>query len=182
MESGVRQDGLPRGDKGGKSLDSHFRIIYNNSKEYMKLFPKREVAQFKRTPQRLAIIDYLEGNISHPTAGDIFLAVSKKYQSMSFATVYNTLNTLVKAGTLRELTIDPEKKRYDPDTSRHHHCICILCGRIVDIPERIPVDLPEDMARDFTILGSHIEFYGHCSKCKTKGKASQAPLEKSITD
>jgi len=58
---------------------------------------------------------------------------------MSFATVYNTLNTLVKAGTLRELTIDPEKKRYDPDTSRHHHCICILCGKITAMAP-MPVD------------------------------------------
>lgn len=135
--------------------------------------PKRESgAPFKRTPQRLAILAYLKGNTSHPSAEDIFRAVSKKYQSMSFATVYNTLNTLSKAGALRELTIDPERKRYDPDTSSHHHLICVLCGKIVDIPEGIVVDLPGTLAHDFTLLGNHIEFYGHCSRCSRKRKTA----------
>ena len=128
--------------------------------------------QFKRTPQRLAILDYLNGNTAHPSAEDIYRAVSKKYQSMSFATVYNTLNALAQAGILRELTLDPKRKRYDPDTSRHHHLICVLCGKIVDVPEGIVVDLPQELARDFTLLGKHIEFYGHCSRCKRKRKAS----------
>jgi Fur family peroxide stress response transcriptional regulator len=128
--------------------------------------------QFKRTPQRLAILDYLEGNTSHPSAEDIYRTVSKKYQSMSFATVYNTLNTLAKAGTLRELTIDPERKRYDPDITLHHHLICVFCGKIADVPEGIAVDLPGSMAHDFTIIGSHIEFYGHCPACKKKKAVS----------
>jgi len=127
--------------------------------------------RFKRTPQRLAILDYLEGNTSHPSAEDIFKAVSKKYQSMSFATVYNTLNTLSKSGALRELTIDPARKRYDPDTSGHHHLICLLCGAITDVPEGIAIDLPAGLSREFTLLGSHIEFYGHCSTCRKKKKA-----------
>jgi len=127
--------------------------------------------QFKRTPQRLAILDYLEGNTSHPSAEEIYRAVSKKYRSMSVATVYNTLNTLTKAGALRELTIDPERKRYDPDISRHHHLICVRCHKIVDIPGGIAIDLPGDIERAYTLLGNHIEFYGHCPLCKTKKKS-----------
>ena len=139
---------------------------------HAKYFQKRELGiQFKRTPQRLAILDYLEGNTSHPSAEEIYRAVSIRYRSLSVATVYNTLNSLTKSGALRELTIDPERKRYDPDTSRHHHLMCVLCRKIVDIPEGIAVDLPGDMAREFTLLGNHISFYGHCSRCKTKGKS-----------
>jgi len=129
-------------------------------------------AGYKRTPQRLAIFDYLEGNTSHPSAEDIYRAVSKRYQSMSFATVYNTLNMLAKTGTVRELTIDPARKRYDPDTSNHHHLLCVLCGKIMDVPDRIPLSLPDDLASDFTMLGSHIEFYGHCAACVKKRKSS----------
>lgn len=131
-----------------------------------RIHKKGAEALLKRTPQRLAILEYLDGNTSHPSAEDIFRTVSKKFHSMSFATVYNTLNALVRAGLVRELTLDPERKRYDPDTGRHNHLICILCGRIVDVPEQIAVDPPRDAARDFTILGSHIEFYGQCTACK----------------
>jgi Fur family peroxide stress response transcriptional regulator len=133
---------------------------------------KNDGARFKRTPQRLAILDYLDGNTSHPSAEDIFRVVSKRYQSMSFATVYNTLNTLTKSGALRELTIDPQRKRYDPDTSRHHHLICVLCSKIVDVPESISVELPKESSEQFTLLGSHVQFYGHCAACKKTKKTS----------
>ncbi len=128
--------------------------------------------RFKRTPQRLAILDYLKGNTSHPSAEDIYRAVSKKYQSMSFATVYNTLHALTKAGALRELSVDPERKRYDPDTSAHHHMICVSCGKIFDIPEELRVELPKSLQEDFTVLENHVEFYGHCSLCRKKRKPS----------
>ena len=127
---------------------------------------------FKRTPQRLAILDFLDGNTSHPSADDIYQAVSKKYHSMSFATVYNTLNTLAKAGAVREITIDPRRKHYDPDTSGHHHLICVACARIFDVPEGISVELPRDMAEDFIVTGSHIEFYGYCPSCGKKKNKS----------
>ncbi len=133
---------------------------------------KGKAVRLKRTPQRLAILEYLEGNTSHPSAEDVFRAVSKKYQSMSFATVYNTLHVLTQAGMLRELTIDPERKRYDPDTSGHHHLICIACGRIADVPGAVSVELPRATAQDFTLLESHVEFYGYCSVCNKKGKVS----------
>ena len=127
-------------------------------------------ARFKRTPQRLAILDYLDGNTAHPSAEEIYRAVSKKYQSMSFATVYNTLNTLTQAGAVRELTIDPERKRYDPDVSSHHHLICVACRKIADVPDTVAVAPPKGAARDFTVLGSHIEFYGLCAACRKKKK------------
>jgi Fur family peroxide stress response transcriptional regulator len=124
----------------------------------------------KRTPQRLAILDYLVGNTAHPSAEEIFRAVSKKYHSMSFATVYNTLKTLTQSGTVRELTIDPDRKRYDPDTTHHHHLICLTCRKIADMPGEIAVDVPRGVARDFTVIGSHVEFYGHCTACRKKRK------------
>jgi Fur family peroxide stress response transcriptional regulator len=124
------------------------------------------ISGFKRTPQRLSILEHLDGNTSHPSADDIFRVVAKKNPSMSFATVYNTLNTLVEAGAVQELTIDPDRKRYDPDISAHHHLICLECKKVTDIPGDIPVDIPRGVARDYAILGSHIEFYGHCATCK----------------
>jgi Fur family transcriptional regulator, peroxide stress response regulator len=130
-----------------------------------KLQQKGTIKGFKRTPQRLAILDHLDGNKSHPSAEDIYRVVARKNPSMSFATVYNTLNTLVQAGAVRELTIDPDRKRYDPDTSGHHHLICLGCRRVVDIPGDIPVEVPRGMAKEFSILGNHIEFYGICAPC-----------------
>ena len=54
----------------------------------------------KLTPQRLAILGFLKGNKSHPSAEDIFKAVQKQFPTMSFATVYNTLEALKNKGNI----------------------------------------------------------------------------------
>lgn len=119
----------------------------------------------KLTPQRLAILDFLDGNKSHPSAEDIYKEVSKKYPTMSFATVYNTLEALRRVGKVLELNIDPNKKRFDPNTETHHHLICTGCGKIIDIHINFDLLIPEKIAVDYEITGNHVEFYGICSEC-----------------
>jgi Fur family peroxide stress response transcriptional regulator len=120
----------------------------------------------KLTPQRLAILKFLEGNTDHPSADEIFRAVSEQFPTMSFATVYSTLDALRDKGRLLELTIDPGKKRFDPCTEHHHHLICISCKKIVDVKQQFNLDLPEGVKGDFSITGNHIEFYGVCPDCR----------------
>ena len=127
---------------------------------------------FKRTPQRLAILDYLEGNTRHPSAEDVYQAVTKKYCSLSFATVYNTLNTLAQSGAVRELTLDPERKRYDPNTEPHHHLICVTCKKVVDVFEGVTVGMPKSLEKEFSVFGNHVEFYGRCSACRNKSTSA----------
>ena len=120
----------------------------------------------KLTPQRLAILEYLDGNKSHPSAEDIYASVRQKYPTMSFATVYNTLEALRKKGKVLELTIDNERRRYDPDVSTHHHLICTDCRKIVDIEDVFSLSVPEDQKCSYEVTGNHIEFYGLCPECK----------------
>jgi len=119
----------------------------------------------KLTPQRLAILGYLEGNSNHPSAEDIYKAVSEKFPTMSFATVYNTLDALREKGCVVELTLDPAKKRFDPCTEIHHHLICTSCKRVQDIHVNFMLDVPEHVTGGFRITGNHIEFYGLCPVC-----------------
>ncbi|MEN8261867.1 MAG: transcriptional repressor [Nitrospirota bacterium] len=121
----------------------------------------------KLTPQRLAILEFLDGNTDHPSADNIFREVKKKYPMMSFATVYNTIEALKKKGDLLELTIDPERRRYDPQTKPHHHLICVECKKIVDVHKKFSINVPEEVDDEFDLLGNHIEFYGVCPECKS---------------
>jgi Fur family transcriptional regulator, peroxide stress response regulator len=120
----------------------------------------------KLTPQRIAILDYLSGNTQHPSAEDIYGVVLNKFPTLSLATVYTTLGTLKGLGKVLELTIDPDKKRYDLETVKHNHFICISCKRIIDIPATHHYDFPEAIKQGFSIIASHIEYYGHCPECK----------------
>jgi Fur family transcriptional regulator, peroxide stress response regulator len=119
----------------------------------------------KLTPQRLSILAFLEDNTSHPTAEDVYKHVSKRFPTMSLATVYNTLETLKARGRIREITIDADRRHFDPDTSRHHHAICTECKKIVDIISDFDLAPPQKELAGFKIIGSHVEFYGLCADC-----------------
>jgi Fur family transcriptional regulator, peroxide stress response regulator len=87
----------------------------------------------KVTPQRRAILKYLEGNTTHPSADVIYKALMKDCPNLSFATVYNTLSKLVAKREIRMLDVDPGKRRFDPSMESHGHFYCTECGSISDI-------------------------------------------------
>lgn len=122
----------------------------------------------KLTPQRVAILEYLEGNRSHPSAEEVYRAVQRKFPTMSFATVYNTLDTLRDRGMVAELTGDPGKKRFDPNPRPHHHLICTQCRRIEDIKAEFRLLVADQDRAGFEITGNHVEFYGTCPECKKR--------------
>ena len=134
----------------------------------VRILEKYRDSGFKLTPQRIAILEYLDGNNAHPSAEDIFKSIQDKFPTMSFATVYNTLEMLVNKGKVAELSIDPDKKRFDPDSTPHHHLICSACRCIVDIYEDFELELAGEKKRDFNVTGHRIEFYGICPKCNNK--------------
>lgn len=122
---------------------------------------------FKLTPQRIAILKFLEGNTSHPTADDIFREIRKDHPTVSFATVYNTIQALVDRGELLEITIDPERKHFDPNPTPHHHIMCSICGKIGDIfmDYTDVLSLPDEILEGFKVTGNHVDFNGVCNKC-----------------
>ncbi len=130
------------------------------------MFEKYRQLGIKLTPQRLAILSYLSGNTSHPSAEEIYKAVLKQFPTMSFATVYNTIDALTAKGKVRVLTVDPDKKRYDPNIEPHHHLFCVRCKNIVDVKEDFQLQLSPDITENFDVFSSCIEFYGTCKKCK----------------
>ncbi|MCI4626249.1 MAG: transcriptional repressor [Candidatus Magnetoovum sp. WYHC-5] len=122
----------------------------------------------KLTPQRMVIANLLTNNSTHPSAEDIYHAALEQIPGMSFATVYNTLEIFKEKGAIRELNIDPERKRYDPDTSNHHHLICVKCGKIIDVFDGVDVNVVNDTISEFKIAEVHVEFYGVCNSCEKK--------------
>lgn len=130
---------------------------------------------FRMTPQRAGILGLLHGNKSHPSAEQIYRRVSPRYPGLSFATVYNTLQALIKLGELAELKIDPARSRFDPCTSAHSHLMCVDCGRIEDIAAPPNPPLPRGRPAGFTVTSCNIEFYGVCPACGKKQGSKEKP-------
>lgn len=119
----------------------------------------------KLTPQRLAILEYLENNKEHPSAEDIYNALKPKFPSMSFATVYNTLEILTQKGIIKEIIVDPYKKRFDPFIHPHHHFICKRCKRVFDVEIEISLSLPDEF-KEYEVEDFQMVFLGVCKHCK----------------
>lgn len=121
------------------------------------------------TPQRYAILQYLMESPDHPTADEIYRALSPQYPSLSVATVYNNLKVFIDAGLVRELTYGDDSSRFDADLSDHYHAICTKCGTMVDF-EHPPIKDVEEAAAlstGFSVFGHRMEVYGLCQTCKT---------------
>ncbi|MBO9598349.1 MAG: transcriptional repressor [Cohnella sp.] len=123
----------------------------------------------RMTPQRYAILQYLMESHDHPTADEIYRALSPQYPSLSVATVYNNLKVFIDAGLVRELTYGDDSSRFDADLSDHYHAICTKCGTMVDFEHPPIKDVEEAAAAStgFSVFGHRMEVYGLCPTCKT---------------
>jgi Fe2+ or Zn2+ uptake regulation protein len=84
--------------------------------------------------QRLAVADYVLRTADHPSAEDVLQKAQAALPMISRATVYNTLNLLVKKGLLRQLVLAEGKVVFDCNVDKHHHFIDEQTGTIHDVP------------------------------------------------
>lgn len=92
-------------------------------------------AGVKPTAQRIAVCQHvLSEHADHPTAEAVKASVDETFPKISLATVYNTLNTLVKVGLLRAIRFPHSGKVvFDHNTAAHHHFIDASDGSLTDI-------------------------------------------------
>jgi Fe2+ or Zn2+ uptake regulation protein len=115
----------------------------------------------RMTAQRYAVLEILSGNRTHPTVDEMVAEVRERLGCVAPATIYNTLDTLVKLGFVRRLEGLEQRAHFDPDTSDHQHAICLECRTVWDVgPAPQPADLPEG----FTMLNTLVQgICGHCA-------------------
>jgi Fur family peroxide stress response transcriptional regulator len=89
-------------------------------------------AGMKLTPQRLAVLEQLVDDETHPTAQELYDRLRKRFPTMSVATVYNTLSALDAIGYCRRIELGGSS-RFDPNVDTHDHALCERCGSMRDI-------------------------------------------------
>ncbi|KIN73603.1 iron response transcriptional regulator IrrA [Sulfitobacter guttiformis] len=107
-------------------------------------------AGLRPTRQRLTLATLLvgDGNHRHVTAESLFEAAKDGGDSVSLATVYNTLRAFCDAGLLQEVTVDGSRSYFDTNTRDHPHFFWEDEARLTDAPSdqlviaRLP-DAPE---------------------------------------
>ncbi|CUH63355.1 Peroxide-responsive repressor PerR [Thalassovita autumnalis] len=104
-------------------------------------------AGLRPTRQRLALATLLvgDGQDRHVTAESLFASVRDNGESVSLATVYNTLRAFCEAGLMQEVTVDGSKSYFDTNTHDHPHFFWEDDGALTDAPaEQLKIiQLPE---------------------------------------
>lgn len=113
---------------------------------------------------RIKIMEYLAARRTHPTADEIYSNLLHEIPTLSKTTVYNSLNTFVKAGLVRTVTIEDNEARFDADTSNHGHFKCDMCGNIYDFPVDMAGLHTKGLSR-FIVKQRDIYFKGTCPGC-----------------
>jgi Fe2+ or Zn2+ uptake regulation protein len=123
------------------------------------------------TPQRRAVLEVLRESTDHPTAIEVYERVRAHASGIGAATVYRTLALLVATGQARELSFDSGAARYDANTDRHDHLICLGCGSATDIHSPIPSAALAEIASDsgYALAGYDLQFRGFCPECQAAG-------------
>lgn len=137
-------------------------------------------AGMRITPQRITICRLLCETDSHPTANEIFEKTRRQFPSLALATVYNTLDVLVRLGAIHDLgAIGDGHIHFDADTSPHVNLACVSCHRILDIESTHAEGLDQDVssASGFRLLGARVMYYGLCPDCQQTQYANTAQGE-----
>ncbi|NME81844.1 Fur family transcriptional regulator [Clostridium sp. SM-530-WT-3G] len=124
--------------------------------------------KLKLTPQRLAVYNYLINTTAHPSADKIYTDIHVQYPTMSLATVYKSLKTLVEVDLVQELNVGEGNFRYDANSTPHPHIQCLKCGKVDDLTDLKFDDINSsaEMHTDYKIVSSQIYFYGYCKDCQ----------------
>jgi len=123
------------------------------------------------TVQRRAILENLSSRTDHPTADQIYAAIQDRISGISRTTVYRVLETFVQLGLAQKINNPEAKARFDADTRRHHHAICVNCEEVTDIYSDAlnRIALP-DTGPDFEPLDFSVNVMGLCRNCRGSRK------------
>ena len=141
-----------------------------SSSDTLKKVLKKEGLRY--TLQRQAIWDELYASDEHRDAEEIYLALYNSGLKVSRATVYRTIDVLVKNNLVRKLDLGDGRARYENkiDTAHHDHLICVQCGKIEEFMDNVIENRQEVIVENFGYrLIRHIhQLFVICDECGSK--------------
>jgi len=129
--------------------------------------------KLKLTRTRLLIFEEIFSSKKiHPNAYEIFQALKEKGHKISLATIYRTLNLLVKSGLVSEIDLGEGHSHYEPEIvkSTHGHLVCLSCGRVQEFSDEKILAMLNKIGKEsrFKTDKFSIQVFGYCKSCQKK--------------
>lgn len=126
------------------------------------------------TAQREAVALTLFSAEGHWSVEDLERALRERGETLGKATIYRTLDLLVKSRLVEELDFGEGFKRYEHRLARrvgHAHLVCRGCGEVEEFQiEEMPA-IEARIAREtgFRPTRARLQLQGLCSECRSSG-------------
>ena len=132
----------------------------------------------RNTWQRGAVRAALGATDDFVSAQALHAGLRQEGSTISLATVYRALADLEVAGEADDLRQDGESLyRACTPGRHHHHLICRVCGRTVEI-EADPVEAwAQQVAAEhgFTDASHVVDVFGECADCRRRNREGATP-------
>ena len=132
--------------------------------EPVDLFRQRGI---QVTAQRLAVFRAVSGQ-PHITADAVAEVVRAEIGAISLQSVYDALALLVAEGLIRRIQPAGSAARFEDRVGdNHHHLICRICGRVVDIDCAVGSApcLTAGDDKGYEIDEAEVAYWGRCPEC-----------------
>ena len=135
---------------------------------------KNTKPEIRNTKQRRTVKATLEGLEDFISAQDLHMLMASRKESVSLATTYRILQSMVDNGELDVLRTAEGESIYRRCEARHHHhhLLCRSCGKAVEIETPSIEDWAAEIGAKFgfTDIDHLVEVTGICADCATKTK------------
>ncbi|MEW6322191.1 MAG: Fur family transcriptional regulator [Acidobacteriota bacterium] len=128
------------------------------------------------TAQRLAVLRAVSGH-PHVTADRVAELVRGEIGAISLQSVYDALGLLVETGVLRRIQPPGSPARFEDRVGdNHHHLICRVCGRVVDVDCAVGSAPCLTAADDqgYEIDEAEVAYWGRCPDCQGRDRGPDA--------
>jgi Fe2+ or Zn2+ uptake regulation protein len=132
-----------------------------------------ELRGIKASQQRLAVARYILYTNDHPSADQVWMKARKALPRVSRASVYNTLNLLVRKGLIRRYAVSGGGVVFDANVGEHHHFIDEDSGRVHDVPWQAVEVSGIDKLKDFEVREYHVVMRGRLTAMSGRRRPSR---------
>jgi|TARA_B110000495_G_scaffold115584_1_gene100168 Fur family ferric uptake transcriptional regulator len=125
--------------------------MIKKQKKYMEQFLSAlKEENLKATTQRVAIFEEVIYGEKHRECEQICDSLKSSKVNISRATVYRTLDTLIKYEFIRKMDIGDGRIRYESKIGHphHDHMICVETGKIIEFTSDEIENIQDDIAKE----------------------------------